>query len=307
MSPTNLITLLGPTAVGKTQLAARLANSIGGEVISADSRQVFRGMDIGTGKDLADYIVDGKMVPSYLIDVEDAGKEYSVHSFMRDFEDAYKKIRLIGRIPVLCGGTGLYLEAVLKGYQLVNVPVNAEFRNEMEKFQDAELLAMLSIKKPLHNTTDSLDRQRMIRALEIETYRELTPSKKNPDFSQTLVFGLRFERAIIRKRITQRLRARLENGMIEEVEGLIARGVSHSMLKYYGLEYKYISMYLAGELSYSDMFELLNTAIHQFAKRQMTWFRRMEKHGINIHWLEGEDGPENNLIEMLSSISKVNS
>jgi tRNA dimethylallyltransferase len=304
MSTSSLITLLGPTAVGKTHLAARLAYSIGGEVISADSRQVFRGMDIGTGKDMSDYMVDGRVISSHLIDIADAGSEYSVYSYMRDFTNAYDKIRENRNIPVLCGGTGMYLEAVLKGYELSDVPENGDFRAGLENLTDAELLAMLGKKRQLHNTTDSLQRERIIRALEIETFKEQNPPDKKFDFSGSLVFGLRFERLTIRKRITQRLISRLETGMVEEVEQLMKRGVSASMLKYYGLEYKYISMFLLGELTFDEMFALLNTAIHQFAKRQMTWFRRMERNGTRIHWLEGERGPERNLISMLSTISK---
>jgi len=299
-----LITLLGPTAVGKTHLAARLAYSIGGEVISADSRQVFRGMDIGTGKDMSDYVVDGAVIPSHLIDIADAGTEYSVFSFMNDFSAACKSVVTKGKIPVLCGGTGLYLEAALKGYEFVDVPVNTAFRTKLANYSDAGLLDLLKGKRPLHNTTDSLQRDRIIRALEIETFKEENPVKNKSNFSESVVFGLRFERQLIRKRITQRLMARLENGMVEEVKQLMLQGVSSNMLRYYGLEYKYIAMYLSGELTFDEMFTLLNTAIHQFAKRQMTWFRRMERNGISIHWLEGEKGPEQNLISMLSIISK---
>jgi len=299
-----LITLLGPTAVGKTILAARLSHAIGGEVISADSRQVFRGMDIGTGKDISDYIVGDVKIPFHLIDIADAGTEYSVYSFLRDFESAYNIISNNGKVPVLCGGTGLYLEAVLKGYNLVEVPENPVFRLGMQVFSDAELLAQLMIKRPLHNTTDSILRDRIIRALEIETFKEQHAAILKNNFRESLVFGLRFERQLIRERITQRLILRLENGMVEEVEMLMKRGVSVSMLKYYGLEYKYLSMYLLGELTFDRMFALLNTAIHQFAKRQMTWFRRMERSGVKIHWLEGEKGLDQNLISMLSMISK---
>jgi tRNA dimethylallyltransferase len=302
---TPLITLLGPTAVGKTHLAAKLAHAIGGEVLSADSRQVFRGMDIGTGKDMSDYIVDGRVVDSHLIDIADAGTEYSVYSFIRDFNAAYHKVIKNKRTPVLCGGTGLYLEAVLKGYNLVEVPENTKFREELESVTDQELLQMLIQKRPLHNTTDSFIRERIIRALEIETFKENNHAVEKTDFSKSLVFGLRFDRTTIRKRITQRLLTRLEGGMIEEVEQLIRNGVTVAMLRYYGLEYKYIAMYLEGELTYDDMVARLNTAIHQFAKRQMTWFRRMEKNGTRIHWLEGERGPERNLILMLSVVSKA--
>ena len=300
----HLITLLGPTAVGKTHLAARLAHAIGGEVISADSRQVFRGMDIGTGKDMSDYVVDGRIIPFHNIDIADAGTEYSVFSFMHNFLTAYQSVEQNGNIPVLCGGTGLYLEAVLKGYELVEVPENADFRAGLSNLSDGDLLTLLEKKRLLHNTTDSRHRDRIIRALEIENFKEKNPVNKQFDFSGTPVFGLRFERQTIRKRITQRLHARLENGMVEEVEQLIRKGVSITMLKCYGLEYKYIAMYLSGELTYDEMVAMLNTAIHQFSKRQMTWFRRMERNGISIHWLDGEKGPDRNLIIMLSTISK---
>jgi tRNA dimethylallyltransferase len=299
-----LITLLGPTAVGKTSLAARLAAELNAEVISADSRQVFRGMDIGTGKDRSDYWVNGKLVKSHLIDIADAGTEYSVFSFLKDFSAAVEDIRSRQMFPILCGGTGLYLEAVLGDYELKEIPENNAFRALLEGTSDDELLSMLSGIKKLHNTTDSLSRSRMIRALEIEHFRNEQPSVPKPVFSKSVVFGLKFDRETIRKRITQRLTFRLENGMIEEVQHLISQGISYDMMKFYGLEYKYVSMYLLQDLDYNSMFRLLNTAIHQFAKRQMTWFRRMERNGISIHWLNGEDGQENNLHSMLVELAK---
>jgi tRNA dimethylallyltransferase len=297
-----LITLLGPTAVGKTSLAARLAHSVGGEVISADSRQVFKGMDLGTGKDRKDYLVQGILIPSHLVDIAEAGTEYSLFSFIRDFKDAFNNIHSRGKMPVLCGGTGLYLEAVLQGYDLVEIPANPEFRESLASKSNSELLEMISAKRQLHNTTDSLERGRIIRALEIETFRETVARSAVPEINPYIVFGLRFDRQIITERITQRLKSRLEQGMIEEVESLMKMGVAAKMLKYYGLEYKYVVMFLLGELSYEKMFSLLNTSIHQFAKRQMTWFRRMERNGILIHWLEGEDGQEQNLQTMLDHI-----
>ncbi len=298
-----LLTLLGPTAVGKTALAARLAYELNGEVISADSRQVFRGMDIGTGKDKADYLVYGFAVPSHLIDIAEAGTEYSVYNFLHDFHDASSAIWSAGKTAILCGGTGLYIEAALKGYDLVEVPENELFRAGMECYKDDELVSMLKQKRPLHNTTDILNRSRLVRALEIESYKESLPERVSPpDLSDTRVIGLRYERATIRKRITNRLMARLEKGMIREVETLMQKGIDANRLKYYGLEYKYIAMYLLGELSYDTMVESLNTAIHQFAKRQMTWFRRMERNGINIHWLDGEDGFNQNLKTLLTLV-----
>ncbi|MBK7028981.1 MAG: tRNA (adenosine(37)-N6)-dimethylallyltransferase MiaA [Bacteroidales bacterium] len=298
-----LIILLGPTAVGKTLLAARLAHNLGGEVISADSRQVFRGMDIGTGKDWSDYIVKGKKIKAHLIDVADPGTEYSVFTFLREFDSAYEAIVQKNKLPIVCGGTGLYLEALIKGYDFSEVPMNQEFRNRMDKLSDSEIIGLLSQKRKLHNTTDVLDRSRMIRALEIETYGKSGPAVKKFDFSDSLVFGLRFDRKIIRERISLRLKSRLENGMIEEVKGLLEKGVDPMMLKNYGLEYNYITRFIQGELDFEQMSGLLRTAIHQFAKRQMTWFRRMEKNGIRIEWLEGEDGQDKNLIYMLSAIS----
>lgn len=299
-----LITLLGPTAVGKTSLAARLAYEINGEVISADSRQVFRGMDIGTGKDLSDYTVKGVQMPFHLIDIAQAGTEYSVFNFIRDFRIAHSSIVERKRVPVLCGGTGLYLEAILQGYDLVEVPINYEFREGLQNTPDMELLEMLKKVKVLHNTTDSLDRQRLIRALEIETFKANAHLRPIPLVENSIVFGLRFSRETIRRRITQRLDYRLDHGMVEEVESLMNSGVESRMLKYYGLEYKYIAMHLLGEISYDDMVGLLNTAIHQFAKRQMTWFRRMEKRGVKIVWLEGEDGADKNMVKMLARIAK---
>jgi len=298
-----LITLLGPTAVGKTRLAAVLAHRIGGEVISADSRQVFRGMDIGTGKDLADYRVDGTDIPAHLLDVADVGTEYSVFSFLRDFGTAWNDIRKRNHQPVVCGGTGLYLAALLKGYDMIEVPLNEEFRKSVEDKPDDELAAMLEQMKPLHNTTDTVERERIIRALEIELHRTSGQKSELPDFSGSPVFGLRFDRSIIRDRITKRLHSRLESGMIDEVKLLLDQGITPERLIRYGLEYRFVTRYLIGELEYGEMVGLLNTAIHQFAKRQMTWFRKMEREGIHIHWLEGEKGERYNLEIMLAVIT----
>jgi tRNA dimethylallyltransferase len=303
MKSSRLITLLGPTAVGKTSLAARLASVIDGEVISADSRQVFRGMDIGTGKDLSDYVVDGIKVPSHLIDIEDAGAEYSVFNFARDYSLAANDIQSRGRTPVLCGGTGLYLDAVLRNYGLAEVLPDQDLHNELESKPDKELLEMLSSLKLLHNTTDSLDRSRMIRAIEIGINSKSGSGIILPVFVEKIVFGLRFSRETIRRRITQRLLFRLEHGMIEEVKSLLEL-LGPGRLKFYGLEYKYVTMYLLHELDYSSMVSLLNTAIHQFAKRQMTWFRRMERNGVEILWLEGEEGQERNLVKILAYLAR---
>ncbi|MEI8046621.1 MAG: tRNA (adenosine(37)-N6)-dimethylallyltransferase MiaA [Bacteroidota bacterium] len=292
-----LLTVLGPTAVGKTAFAAHLALELNAEIISADSRQVYRGMDIGTGKDKADYIIDNQVIPSHLIDIADPGTEYNVFQFQRDFKSAYSSVISKGKIPILCGGTGLYLESVLSGYRLTEVPENIEFRIKLSQLTENELIAMLSTLRPPHNTTDILDRDRLIRAIEIESFKKNkinTLPERN--FAGTPVFGINFERKNVRDRITSRLIQRLDSGMIEEVQCLLDRGISLERLKMYGLEYKYIAMYLAGELDKSQMFSLLNTAIHQFAKRQMTWFRRMENKGIRIFWLEGENGLSENLV-----------
>lgn len=284
----DIITVLGHTAAGKTSFAAHLAFAVRGEIISADSRQVYRRMDIGTGKDYADYLVNDYRVPVHMIDILDAGEEYNVYLFKRDFLQVFADISERGVLPVLCGGTGLYLESVLRNYRLLNVPLNPGLREKLEAKSDMELAGILKLYVPPHNTTDTAYRKRLIRAIEIAKYqsaqgvkaadgRELSP----------LVLGIRFERSLRRERITQRLRMRMQEGMVEEVEALLSRGVSAEKLDYYGLEYRFVSKYLLNELSYEEMFHKLNTAIHQFAKRQMTYFRGMERRGIQIHWLDG--------------------
>ncbi len=291
-----LVTVLGPTAVGKTTFAAHLALLLDAEIISADSRQVYRGMDLGTGKDIADYTINGQLIPSHLIDIAEPGSEYNVFQFQRDFQSAWNSILSSGKTPLMCGGTGLYLEAILHGYEFIKAPVNDRLRHELSGYPDIELVAMLQKFRNLHNTTDILDRERLLRAIEIEKYKL---NKRNQPqgnvFLNTPVFGIRFDRTTIRQRITARLIQRLEEGMVEEVQHLLENGISKDRLTMYGLEYKYITMFLVGELNYNKMFTLLNTAIHQFAKRQMTWFRRMENKGIKIYWLEGEDGLKINL------------
>lgn len=299
-----LVTILGPTAVGKTAFAAHLAISLNGEVISADSRQVFKDMDIGTGKDLLDYHVENHLVASHLIDIAEPGTEYNVYLFQRDFKTVYTSITGRGKTPVLCGGTGMYLESVLLGYSLMAVPTDEDLRKKLDFYSDAELAAQLSSYRQLHNSTDILDRGRLLRAIEIEVFKEKhnDPPFENK-FNQTPVLGLRFDRSIIRDRISSRLHQRLNEGMVDEVRGLLNRGISKEQLMFYGLEYKYITLYLSGEFSYNQMVTHLNTAIHQFAKRQMTWFRRMENKGIRIFWLDGANGLRHNLDEALAYIS----
>ncbi len=300
---TELITILGPTASGKTSLAAQVACAIGAEVISADSRQVFRGMNIGTGKDLDDYIIGNRKIQYYMIDVAEPGTEFSVFNFMVGFRKAFSEIRQRGNVALLCGGTGLYIEAALKGYEMAEVPVNQELRKEWETLDDATLIKLLRSVKKLHNTTDTDTRERLLRALEIEFYKQEKHSvTAEPDFRNSPVFGLKYERQLERERITQRLKMRIDAGMAHEVKQLLADGISPSRLEQYGLEYRYVTRYISGDISYDEMFGQLNTAIRQFAKRQMTWFRRMERSGINIHWLRGEDGIKKNTETILQCI-----
>ncbi len=287
-----MITILGPTASGKTDLAAHLANAIGGEIISADSRQVYRGMDIGTGKDLYDYVVKGRQVPYHLIDIVEAGTKYNLYRYQQDFNIVYKDIESRGKIPVLCGGTGLYIEAVLHGYALSTVPQNQELRLRLEHCSLDELAAMLvDLKRRtgsnMHNRTDVDTAQRAIRAIEIETYNlEHYSELRKMQPVDSLVVGVSIGRDERRRKITDRLLCRLENGMVEEVRGLLESGIPPENLIYYGLEYKYVTEYVVGRLSYSDMVRQLEIAIHQFAKRQMTWFRGMERRGVKIHWID---------------------
>jgi tRNA dimethylallyltransferase len=284
----NLITILGPTASGKTTLAAHLSHRIGGEIISADSRQVYRGMDLGTGKDLADYTVDGNTIPAHLINIADAGYKYNVYEFQKDFVRAYKSIETRSKTPILCGGSGLYIEAVLKGFELISVPENSDLRNNLNAKTHDELVDILTNYRKLHNQTDTCNRKRLLRAIEIEDYIcKNEPKESNFPSINSLVFGVRFPRNQERARITERLKDRLNSGMIDEVKSLIDSGVATTDLIYYGLEYKWITLYLIDQVDYSTMFEKLNTAIHQFAKRQMTWYRRMERNGIDINWIDG--------------------
>jgi tRNA dimethylallyltransferase len=289
MNPYNLLTVLGPTASGKTQLAAHLAARLNGEVISADSRQVYRGMDIGTGKDMADYVVNGQTVPVHLINLVDAGYQYNVYEYQRDFLEVFTSMQQRNKFPVLCGGSGLYLEAVLDNYRLVQVPVNEALRQELEGKSLGELTEILAgYKSKLHNVTDIETEKRAVRAIEIEQfYAENKEIDTQMPPLHSLVVGVKFDRLSRRKRITKRLHDRLDEGLVEEVRRLLDSGLTPDDLLYYGLEYKYITNYLTGDLIYDTMVEKLNTAIHQFAKRQMTWFRRMERQGTLIHWLDG--------------------
>ena len=300
----DMLTILGPTATGKTQLAACLAAKLSGEVLSADSRQIYRGMDLGTGKDLADYTVAGERIPYHLIDLVDAGEQYNVFEFQRSFIRAFDEIRSRGKFPVFCGGSGLYLEAVLKGYQLTQVPSNKTRREELGFLSLAELSDLLRSYKSVHNSSDTETRNRAIRAIEIEEYLQLHPELdiKFPTI-KSLVIGVQFDRDLRRERITRRLKQRLEEGMIEEVQGLLNKGLTPADLTDYGLEYKFVTLYLTGELSREEMFERLNIAIHQFAKRQMTWFRKMEREGFDIHWVDGLLSLEEKVEEVMKYLS----
>ena len=283
----DLLVILGPTASGKTRLGVELARRLSGEIISADSRQVYRGMDIGTGKDLAEY---GE-VPFHLIDIIEPGHEFSVFGFQRRCLEVFADIKGRGRLPVLVGGTGMYLEAVLKGYRLVEVPENPFLRSELASLPLAALADRLrQATTRLHNTTDLLERDRLVRAIEIAEYEKGHVPEPLPGI-RPLILGVRWEREVLRQRITDRLRKRMAQGMIEEVERLHASGIPWETLEFYGLEYRYVARYLKEELSRNDMFQKLNSAIHDFAKRQETWFRRMERNGIAIHWLDGAGDP----------------
>lgn len=291
----NLIVILGPTATGKTSLAAHLAHKLGAEMISADSRQVYRGMDIGTGKDYGDYIVAGKQVPVHLVDIVDAGYKYNVYEYQRDFFRVFQDLEIMKKLPVLCGGTGLYIEAVLKGYKLIQVPDNPNLRDSLKDKSMEELAGQLMSFKKLHNTTDLKHRKRLMRAIEIETYYAGHPEVElDIPLIRPLIIGTKLNREERRRRITERLRKRLNEGMAEEVRTLLAGGVERETLIYYGLEYKYLTMYLDGKLNFEEMFRQLETAIHRFAKRQMTWFRGMEKRGFYIYWLDGLAPKEEN-------------
>jgi tRNA dimethylallyltransferase len=284
----DLLVITGPTASGKTGVAATVANKINGEIISADSRQVYREMNIGTGKDYDDYIVDGRRVPVHLIDIVDPGYKYNVFEYQRNFLESFMDIKNRGKFPVVCGGSGMYIDSIVSGYKLIEVPPDDDLRIDLEKKSMEELITILSSYRRLHNNTDIDTKKRAIRAIEIERYySENKVSEINFPPVKSLIIGIKFDRDLRRRRISLRLKERLANGMIEEVQKLIEKGVSTDILVYYGLEYKFITLYLTGRMSREEMFCRLEVAIHQFAKRQMTWFRGMERRGIKIHWLDG--------------------
>lgn len=283
----DLITILGPTASGKTSLAVALADRLHTEIISADSRQVYRRMNLGTGKDLADYEIGGHKIPYHLIDIVEPGYKYNVFEFQRDFLKAYEDIRGRGMLPVLCGGTGMYLESVLKGYRLLPVPENPELRERLSSKSLEELTSILASYKKLHNSTDVDTAKRAVRAIEIEEYYRSQPVEAREfPVIRSLIVGVDIGREQRREKITRRLRQRLDEGMVEEVRSLLAEGIKPEDLIYYGLEYKYLTLYATGQMSYEEMSGQLETAIHQFAKRQMTWFRGMERRGFTIHWVD---------------------
>lgn len=299
----DLVTILGPTASGKTPLAAALAYRLNAEIISGDSRQVYRRMDLGTGKDLADYVVDGKRIPYHLIDIVEPGYKYNVFEFQRDFLQAYDEIRQRGVLPILCGGTGMYIESVLKGYKLLPVPENPELRASLADKSLDELTTILAGYKKLHNSTDVDTVKRAIRAIEIEEYYRQQPvSAREFPAINSLVIGVDIDRDLRRTKITRRLKQRLDEGMVDEVRALLDAGISAEDLIYYGLEYKYLTLYAVGQLTYDEMFHQLEIAIHQFAKRQMTWFRGMERRGFNIHWIDASLPMEQKVEEIVGLI-----
>jgi tRNA dimethylallyltransferase len=284
----DLILITGPTASGKTSLAASIAYKLKGEVISADSRQVYRGMDLGTGKDYEDYTVNGSKIPYHLIDIADPGYKYNVFEYQRDFFRIYRSMKERSVLPVVCGGSGMYADSIITGYKMLEVPPDSGLRTRLEKKSMEELSGILSAMKNLHNTTDIDTKKRIIRAIEIEHFNSNRKSHKSqiPRIN-SLVVGVMLDRDVRRQKISDRLRQRLKEGMVEEVKGLIDAGIDEETLIYYGLEYKYITLYLTGKLSYDKMTSDLETAIHQFAKRQMTWFRGMERRGTKINWIDG--------------------
>ena len=300
----DLITILGPTASGKTPLAAALADRLSTEIISGDSRQVYRRMDLGTGKDLADYTVEGRPVPYHLIDIVEPGYKYNVFEYQRDFLKAYEEIVAKGKLPILCGGTGMYIESVLKGYRLLPVPENPELRANLEGKSLEELTRILEGYKKLHNSTDVDTAKRAIRAIEIEEYYKLQPPEYREFPSlKSFIIGVDIDRELRREKITRRLKQRLDEGMVDEVRGLLNEGIPAENLIYYGLEYKFLTQYAIGELTYEEMFLQLETAIHQFAKRQMTWFRGMERRGFTIHWLDATLSMEEKTEQIINLIN----
>jgi len=303
ISDYDLLVVTGPTASGKTSLAVSIAKKIGGEIISADSRQVYRGMNLGTGKDYNDYLIDGIRIPCHLIDIADPGYKYNVFEYQRDFNTIYSDLKKRKVFPVVCGGSGMYADSIISGYKMVEVPPDSGLRIELEKKSMNELKEILSTFKNLHNTTDIDTKKRVIRAIEIEHFNR-NQGKLHTEFPKvkSLVVGISPDRELRRKRITDRLKKRLDAGMVDEVKGLINMGINTETLIYYGLEYKYITLYLTGKLPYDRMVRDLETAIHQFAKRQMTWFRGMERRGIKIHWIDGELPMQEKVASVLNTL-----
>lgn len=286
--PYDLLVITGPTASGKTELAAAVSARTGGEVISADSRQVYRGMDIGTGKDFNDYLVQGVRIPYHLIDIVNPGYKYNVYEYQHDFLSVYKDMKKRNTFPVVCGGSGMYIDSIVSGYRLAEVPPDNRLREELESKSLEELIDILRSYKSLHNVTDIDTKKRAVRAIEIEKYYA-TKESSITSFPKVkaLITGVKFDRDARRERISRRLKERLESGMVEEVRRLMDEGIGSDSLIYYGLEYKYITLFITGTLTYDEMFRTLETEIHRFAKRQMTWFRGMERKGTVIHWLDG--------------------
>jgi len=300
----DILVVTGPTASGKTALAAAIANRVGGEIISADSRQVYRGMNLGTGKDYEDYHVNGKDIPCHLIDIADPGYKYSVFEYQRDFKKVYYDLKKQKIFPVVCGGSGMYADSIITGYKMFEVPPDSWLRIELEKKSMEELREILATFKSLHNTTDIDTKKRVIRAIEIEhSSRNLGSHYSEFPKIKSLLTGILFDRDTRRKRISERLKQRLDSGMVEEVKNLIDRGINIETLIYYGLEYKFITLYLTRKILYQEMIRDLEIAIHQFAKRQMTWFRGMEKKGIKIHWIDGKIPIEEKVVKVIDLLS----
>lgn len=302
MSAFNMLVILGTTASGKTKLAVELARMLNGEVISADSRQVYRGLDIGSGKDLAEY----QEIPYHLIDIVDPGYEYNIFDFQGDFLNAFEDINSREKLPILAGGSALYVDSILKGYRLIAVEEDPKLREELALLDHQSLVnKLLKLKPNLHNTTDTENRQRLIRAIEI-AIGEQSKSAILPDWPEIkpLIMAIRWDRDVVRKRITKRLKDRFDEGLIEEVEQLHANGVSWDTLNFYGLEYRFIAQYLQGQLTRNDCLQKLNSAIHQFAKKQDTWLRRLERNGYQIHWLEGTENVFDQALQVIAKAAK---
>lgn len=301
----DLLVVTGPTASGKTALAATIAQRVGGEVISADSRQVYRGMNLGTGKDYDDYLVDGARIPCHLIDIADPGYKYNVFEYQRDFNKVYSNLKKRKIFPIVCGGSGMYADSIITGYKMFEVPPDSGLRFELEKKSLEELKEILLTFKNLHNTTDTDSKKRVIRAIEIaHSTRNIGVYYSKFPKVRALLVGIMFDRDARRKRISERLKQRLENGMVDEVKKLIDKGINTETLIYYGLEYKFITLYLKGKTSYQEMARDLEIAIHQFAKRQMTWFRGMERRGIKINWIDGKLSLEEKVRFVLNKLTE---